>query len=58
MGHVPLEISCFTKFLLDRGATLTATFSSTHYQRSTQVQGALEIPCVVNAKLISTIKNK
>ena len=58
VGHVPLEISCFTKFLLDRGATLTATFSSTHYQRLTQVQGGLEIPCVVNAKLISTIKNK
>ena len=54
----PLEISCFTKFLLDRGATLTATFSSTHYRRSTPVQGGLEIPCVANAKVISTIKNK
>ena len=58
VGYVPLEISCFTKFLLDRGATLTATFSSTHYRRSTLVQGGLEIPCVANAKVISTIKKK
>ena len=28
-GDLPLEISRFTKFLLDRGATITATLSST-----------------------------
>ena len=58
MGHLPLEISRCTKFLLDRGATITATFSSRHYRRSPLVQGGLEIPCVVNAKLIGTRKNK
>ena len=58
MGHLPLEISRFTKFLLDRGATITATLSSTYYRRSAPVQGGLEIPCVVNAKLIGTKKNK
>ena len=31
VGHLPLEISRFTKFLLDRGATIAATLSSTHY---------------------------
>ena len=58
MGHLPLEISRFTKFLLDRGATINATLSSTHYRRSPQVGVGLEIPCVVNAKLIGTKKYK
>ena len=58
MGHLPLEISWFTKFLLDCGATITASFSSTHYRRSPLAQGGLEVPCVVNAKLIGTKKNK
>ena len=52
VGHLPLEIYRFTKFLLDRGAIITATLSSMHYRRSPLVQGGLEIPCVVNAKLI------
>ena len=56
--HLPLEISPFTKYLLDHGATITATLSSTHYRRSLLVQEGLEIPCVVNAKLIGTKKNK
>ena len=58
VGCLPLEISRFTKFLLDRGVTITATLSTTHYRRSSLVQGGLEIPCVVNAKLIGTKKNK
>ena len=58
VGHLPLEISRFTKCLLDRGAAVTATLSSTYYQRSPPVQGVLEIPCLVNAKLIGTKKNK
>ena len=58
VGHLQLVIYRFTKFLLDRGATITASFSSTHYRRSPLVQGGLEIPCVVNEKLIGTKKNK
>ena len=58
MAHLPLEISRFTKFLLDCGGTITATLSSINYQRLPLVQGGLEIPCVVNAKLIGTKKNK
>ena len=30
-GHLPLEISCFTKFKLGRGAIVTATPSSIYY---------------------------
>ena len=58
LGHLPLEISRFTKFLLDRWATITATLSSTHYRRFPLVQEGLKIPCIVNAKLIATKKNK
>ena len=58
MGHLPLEISRFRKFLLDRGTAITATPSSTHYRRSPLVQGGLEIPCIVNVKIIGTKKNK
>ena len=58
VGCLPLEISRLTKFLLDRGVTITATLSTTHYRRSSLVQGGLEIPCVANAKLIGTKKNK
>ena len=58
VGHLPLKISRFLKFLLDRGATVTAILSSTQYRRSPRVQGGLEIPCVVKAKLIGTKKNK
>ena len=47
--------------MLDGGATITATLSSTHYGRLPLVplvQGGIEIPCVVNAKLIGTKKIK
>ena len=57
VGHLRLRISRFSKFLLDRGTKVTATHSSTHYQRSPLVEGGLEIPCVVNSKLIGTKKN-
>ena len=58
VGHLPLEISRFTKFLLDRGATITAPVSSTHYRGLPLAQEGWEIPCVVNAKLVGTKKNK
>ena len=57
VDHLLLEISWFTEFLLDCGATITATCISTRYRRSPLVQGAQEIPCVVNPKLIGTKKN-
>ena len=33
VGHLPLEICQFTRFLLDCGATITASLSSAHYRR-------------------------
>ena len=51
VGHLPREISRATKFLLDRGANVTARLSSTHYRRSPLFQGGLEIPCTVKGFL-------
>ena len=48
VGHLPMEISRVTKFLLDRGANVSAKLTSTHYRRSLLVQGGIEIPCVVS----------
>ena len=51
VGHLPRQISRATKFLLDRGANVTARLSSTHYRRSPLFQGGLEIPCTVKGFL-------
>ena len=45
VGHLPMEISRTTKFLIDRGATVTAELTSDHYRRSPLIQGGIEIPC-------------
>ena len=46
-GHLPKEVSRITKFLLNRGATITAEITSDHYRRSPLVQGGLEVPCMI-----------
>ena len=57
VGHLPMEISRTTKFLIDRGATVTAELTSDHYRRSPLIQGGLEIPCKVTAKISGTVTN-
>jgi len=57
VGHLPKEISRVTKFLLDRGANLTATLTSEHYRRSPLVQGGLEIPCKIIVTMPGTVSN-
>ena len=47
VGHLPMEISRITKFLLERGFAASLTLTSMHYRRSPLVQGGLEIPCKV-----------
>ena len=56
-GHLPREISRVTKFLLDEGAVVQATLSTTHYKRSPLVKGGLEIACKVSVEMPGTIKN-
>ena len=58
VGHLPREISRATKFLLDRGATISANLILTDYRRSPLVQGGLEIACKVSVKLPGSIRNQ
>ena len=58
VGHLPMENSRATKFLLDRGARVIATLTSTNYCVSPLVQGGLEIPCRVEIFMSPTVKNK
>ena len=44
VGHLPMEISRATKFLLDRAAEVSITITGAHYRRSMLVQGGLELP--------------
>ena len=57
VGHLPREISRVSKLLLDRGATIQATLTTTNYRRSPLVQGGLEIACKVTARMAGTVRN-
>ena len=43
VGHLPREVSRITKFITDRGATVSVMLTGTHYRRSPLVKGGLEI---------------
>ena len=51
VGHIPRELSKVIKFLLDRGAKMSAVLTSVHYRRSPLVQGGMEIPCKVTVQM-------
>ena len=55
VGHLPMEISRITKFILDRGAVCTIKIRGKHYRRSPLVQGGLEIPCDVTISMIGSV---
>ena len=57
VGHLPLEMSRITKYILDRGATVTAIITADHYRRSPLVQGGLEVPCIIRIQLPTSILN-
>ena len=57
VGHLPMEISRPTKYLLDRGAVFTVELTSTNYRRSPLIQGGLEIPAKVTVTMPGTVKN-
>ena len=57
VGHLPREFSRIFKFLLERSAFITAEIMLTNYRRLTLVKGGLEIPCKINVKMFSIVKN-
>ena len=56
VDHLPRKISRPTKFLLDRGAKVTAQLTGKHYKRSPLFEGGLEIPCLVTVIIPGSIK--
>ena len=56
-GHLRRELSRVTEFFLDRGVTVYVKLSAGHYRQSLSVQGGIEIPCTVNFRMPSTLKN-
>ena len=58
VDHLPMEISRVTKFLLDRGANVSAKLTSTHYRRSPLVQGGIEIPSIITVSMPGIVINQ
>ena len=59
VGHLPIDISRPTMYLLDRGAVFTVEeLTSTNYRRSPFIQGGLEIPAKVTVTMPGTVKNR
>ena len=56
VGHLPMEISRPTKYLMDMGGTCSIELSSTNYRRSPPVQGGLKIPAIVTVIMPGTVK--
>ena len=54
VGHLPMEISRITKYILDRGAIVTAEVTSNHYRGSPLIQGGMEVPCRVDVNIHPT----
>ena len=57
VGHLSLELSRITYFIVQRGATVTAKVCGKHYRRSPLIQGGLEVPCQVTVSMPGSIVN-
>ena len=58
VGHLPREISRFTRFIILHGATVKVKVSNTNYQRSPLIQGGLEIPIEVEVHMENSAENQ
>ena len=56
VGHLQMENSRVTKYLMDRGARFTVVLTSLQYCASPLVQSGIEIPCEVGIYLPPTQK--
>ena len=57
VGHLPMELSRISKFIIDRGAKIEVKLRETHYRRSPPVEGGLEIPCDLVIRMPNTMKS-
>ena len=53
VGHLSMEISRITKFIIDRGAQVAVKIRGRHYRRSPVVQGKLEVPCEIKIMMVN-----
>ena len=51
VGHVPKEISRYTRYIVENGASVNAFVLATHHRPSPLIQGGLEIPIKLVVKL-------
>ena len=57
IGHLSMEISQITKFIMDSGAQVAVKLRGRHYRRSPFIQGGLEVPCEIKITMIGSIIN-
>ena len=56
IGHLLMELSRISKFILDRGAKIEVKLRETRYCRSRLVKGGLEIPCDLVIRIPNIMK--
>ena len=57
VGHLPIEISRITRFMIARGTMVEAQVTAAHYRRPLLVQGGLEISYSLTFKMPATKKS-
>ena len=57
VGHLPMEISRITKFIIQRGSRVQATVTGKHYRRSPLIPGGREVPSLVTLTMPGSIMN-
>ena len=58
VGHLPMEISRITKFILQRGARVQRMVIGKHYRLSSLIQGGFETPCLATVTMPGSIMNR
>lgn len=56
LGHLPREISRFTRFLLSRAADVFVTVKDAHFRWLSLIQGGLEIPVDATVRMGTSTK--
>ena len=51
VGHIPKEISRYTRYIVKHGASVDAFVLATHHRPSPLIQGGLEVPIKLVVKL-------
>ena len=57
VGHLPMEISRITKYIIDQGSQVEVKVLGRHYRRSPLVQAGLEVPCRIKITMLGSIVN-